>query len=286
MIGPDLLRAFVTVAECGSFTGAARTLGTRQSTVSQQIRRLEELAGRRLLARDTHRVALSAEGEAFLDHARRVLDAHGRMDAHLSGLRLRGQLRFGACEDFVLSALPDVLAQFSRRHPDVDVALTVALSETLYDQFDAGGLDIMFVKKRPGERRGVTAWRETVGWVASPDFRLDPGEAVPLLLYPPPSVTRALALDTLDRARTPWRVAFTSGSLSGLTAAARAGLGVMPHSLRLVPQGLAPLRPPGTLPELPAIEFAVIAPGGHNLAAEALTAAILHWAGGTGAVAT
>jgi hypothetical protein len=94
---------------------------------------------RRLLARDTHRVALSAEGQAFLDHARRVLAAHGQMDAHLSGLRLRGRLRFGACEDFVLSALPDVLALFSRRHPDVDVALTVALSETLYDQFDAGG---------------------------------------------------------------------------------------------------------------------------------------------------
>lgn len=281
MIGPDLLRAFATVAECGSFTGAARLLGTRQSTVSQQIRRLEDLAGRRLLARDTHKVSLSAEGEAFLDHARRVLDAHARMEAHLAGLRLRGQLRFGACEDFVLSALPDVLAQFGRRYPDVDVALTVALSETLYEQFDAGQLDIIFVKKRPGERRGVTAWRETVGWVAAPEFRHDPAEAVPLLLYPPPSVTRALALDTLDRARVPWRVAFTSGGLSGLTAAARAGLGVMPHSLRLVPQGLAPLRPHGALPELPGIEFAVIGPGGRAPAAEALTAAILHWAAAT-----
>lgn len=278
MIGPDLLLAFVTVAECGSFTGAARVLGMRQSTVSQQIRRLEDLARRRLLARDTHRVALSTEGEAFLDHARRVLAAHGQMDAHLSGMRLRGRLRFGACEDFVLSALPDVLALFASRHPDVDVALTVGLSETLYDQFDAGQLDMVLVKKRKTERRGVTAWRETVGWVSRPDHRVEPGEPVPLLLYPPPSVTRALALDTLERERRTWRVAFTSGSLSGLTAAARAGLGVMPHSLRLIPQGLAPVRSHGDLPELPGIEFAVLGPGGNHPAAEALTAAILHWA--------
>lgn len=278
MIPPDLLRAFVAVAECGSFTTAARQLGTRQSTVSQQIRRLEDLAGRRLLERDTHRVALSAEGEAFLDHARRVLEAHGRLDAHLSGLHLRGQLRFGACEDFVLSALPEVLALFSSRHPDVDIALTVGLSETLYEQFDAGLLDIVFVKKRRGERRGVIAWRETVGWVARPEFRLDPGAPVPLLIYPPPSVTRALALDTLDRAGRAWRVAFTCPGLGGLTAAARAGMGVMPHSLRLIPPGLAALRPAGALPDLPAIEFAVIRPGGKNPVTEALTAAILHWA--------
>jgi DNA-binding transcriptional LysR family regulator len=70
------------------------------------------------------------------------------MDAHLAGMRLRGRLRFGACEDFVLGPARRAGAVASR-HPDVDVALTVGLSETLYDQFDAGQLDIMLVKKRP-----------------------------------------------------------------------------------------------------------------------------------------
>ncbi|MFW9777186.1 LysR family transcriptional regulator, partial [Brucella melitensis] len=50
---PDLLLAFVTVAETGSFTAAARALGTRQSTVSQQIKRLEASLGRSLFSRDT-----------------------------------------------------------------------------------------------------------------------------------------------------------------------------------------------------------------------------------------
>jgi len=276
MIQADLLRSFVTVAETGTFTGAARALGLRQSTVSQQIKRLEHAVGRRLLDRDTHRVAVTAEGEAMLGHARRVLDAHERMGRYLSGTPLHGRLRIGASEDFVLSALPDVLADFVRRYPEVNIELTAGLSENLYDAFDSGLLDILFVKRRRGDRRGIVAWSEPIVWVGRPDYRLPADEPLPLLLYPAPSVTRARALETLEASGTPWRVAFTSASLAGLTAAARAGVGVMPHSARLIPQGLAVVTQPG-LPALPVLEFVIIGPGGHNPAADALTAAIRQW---------
>ena len=279
MIHPDLLRTFIAVAEAKTFTGAARALRLRQSTVSQQIRRLEEAVGRRLLDRDTHRVALSAEGEVMLDHARRVLDAHERMGRYLTGTPLRGRLRIGASEDFVLSALPDVLADFGRRYPEVNLELTAGLSEDLYEAFDAGSLDILFVKRRTGDRRGVVAWSEPIVWVGRADTRLPAEDApLPLLLYPPPSVTRARALDTLEAIGRPWRVTFTSASLTGLSAAARAGIGIMPHSARLIPPGLAVLPANAGLPPLPVIEFVVIGPGGHNPVADALTTAILQWA--------
>ncbi len=277
-ISPELLRAFVTVVETGSFTAAARTLGTGQSTVSQQIKRLEALAGRRLLARDTHRVALTVAGESFLDPARKILEAYDALDRHLTGVPLRGRLRFGASEDFVLSALPDVLASFARRHPEVDLLVTAGLSQTLYDAFDAGQLDIVLAKRRAGDPRGVTAWREQVAWVSRADYALDATAPLPLLLYPPPSVTRAMAIATLDAARRPWRVAFTSASLSGLTAAARAGVGIMPHSLRLLPAGLARVAADTLLPALPEIEFVILGPGRGEPVAEALTRSILQWA--------
>ena len=67
MFDPALLGTFVTVTKTGSFTEAGRRLGLRQSTVSQHIRRLEEqVAARRLFVRDTHSVALTADGEAML----------------------------------------------------------------------------------------------------------------------------------------------------------------------------------------------------------------------------
>lgn len=277
-ISPELLRALVTVVEAGTFTAAARTLGTGQSTVSQQIKRLEAHAGRRLLARDTHRVALTVAGEAFLGPARKILEAYDALDRHLTGVPLRGRLRFGASEDFVLSALPDVLASFARRHPEVDLLVTAGLSQTLYDAFDAGQLDIVLAKRRIGDPRGVTAWREQVAWVSRADYALDSTAPLPLLLYPPPSVTRAMAIATLDAVRRPWRVAFTSASLSGLTAAARAGVGIMPHSLRLLPAGLARVTAEALLPALPEIEFVILGPGRGEPVAEALTRSILQWA--------
>jgi DNA-binding transcriptional LysR family regulator len=277
-IQPELLRTFAAIAEARSFTAAARLLGLRQSTVSQHIKRLEQASGRRLLDRDTHRVALTPDGEVVLDHARRVLDAHERMARFLTDTPLRGRLRFGACEDFVLSALPDVLAAFARRHPEVDLELAAGLSEDLYDRFDAGGLDVVFVKRRDGDRRGDTAWSESISWVGRAGYRLDLEAPIPLLLYPPPSVTRAKAMAVLEASRHPWRIAFTSGSLSGLSAAARAGLGVMPHSVRLMPPGLEPVSAEARLPTLPGIEFVVIGPGGHHPVAQALITVILQWA--------
>lgn len=115
-------------------------------------------------------------------------------------------------------------------------------------------------------------------WIARPDYLHAANAPVPLLLYPPPSVTRAMAITTLDASRHTWRVAFTSASLSGLTAAARAGLGILPHSLRLLPTGLARVAADGALPDLPHMEFVIIGPGGGTPVSEALTKAILQWA--------
>jgi DNA-binding transcriptional LysR family regulator len=277
MIHPDLLRALVAVAESRTFTGAARALGLRQSTISQQIRRLEEQTGRRLFDRDTHSVALTPQGEAMLDHARRVLDAHERMGRYLSDAPLRGRLRIGASEDFVLSALPDVLASFLRRYPEVNLELTAGLSENLYDSFDGGLLDVLLVKRRNADRRGEIAWSEPIVWVGRPQWRPPADAPLPLLLYPPPSVTRARALAVLEGKALPWRVAFTSASLTGLTAAARAGVGVMPHSARLMPSGLAVVG--SGLPALPMVDFVMIGPGGHHPVAQALLLAIRQWAG-------
>ena len=277
-IHPDLLHTYAAVSQAGSFTGAARLLGIRQSTVSQHIKRLEEATGRRLLDRDTHRVRITPEGEVMLDHARRVLEAHERMARFLSGVPLRGRLRFGASEDFVLSALPDVLATFARRHPEVDIELTAGLSENLYAAFEAGRLDILFVKRRIGERRGAVVWREPIVWVAQSDYRVQADAPLPLLLYPPPSVTRGLAIGALESIGRSWRVAFTSASLSGLSAAARAGIGLMPHSAKLIPPGLVVLPAAASLPRLPDIEFVVVGPGAPHPVADALTAAILNWA--------
>jgi DNA-binding transcriptional LysR family regulator len=84
---------------------------------------------------------------------------------------------------------------------------------------------------------------------------------VPLLLYPPPSITRGLILAALERAGRPWRVACISGSLTGLRAAALAGLGILGLARRLIPAGLAELPRLDGLPELDEVEFILLGAG-------------------------
>ncbi|MCL7428271.1 LysR substrate-binding domain-containing protein [Streptomyces sp. NPDC052415] len=278
MYDPSQLRTFLAVAQTLSFTQAARRLGLRQSTVSQHVRRLEDATGRQLFARDTHSVELTEDGEAMLGFARRILEVHEQAAAFFTGTRLRGRLRFGASEDFVLTRLPEILEGFRYEHPEVDLELTVELSGTLHEQLAAGKLDLVLAKRRPEEPGGELVWHDRLVWIGAERLRLEADRPVPLIVYPPPGITRALALEALERQGRQWRIVCTSGSLNGLIAAARAGLGVMAHSRGLIPPGLVRMAQRSGLPELGRVDF-VLVHGQRRTAAqgaaEALAAAIL-----------
>ncbi|MFH9809104.1 LysR substrate-binding domain-containing protein [Streptomyces olivaceus] len=278
MYDPSHLRTFLSVAQTLSFTQAARRLGLRQSTVSQHVRRLEDATGRQLFTRDTHSVELTEDGEAMLGFARRILEVHEQAAAFFTGTRLRGRLRFGASEDFVLTRLPEILEGFRHDHPEVDLELTVELSGTLHEQLAAGKLDLVLAKRRPEDPRGEPVWSDRLVWIGAERLRVDPDRPVPLIVYPPPGISRALALEALQREGREWRIACTSGSLNGLIAAARAGLGVMAHSRGLVPPGLVRVSDRAGLPELGRVDFVLVHGRRHTAAqgaAEALAAAVL-----------
>ncbi|PVC77388.1 LysR substrate-binding domain-containing protein [Streptomyces sp. CS081A] len=278
MYEPTQLRTFLAVAQTLSFTRAAERLGVRQSTVSQHVRRLEEATGRPLFSRDTHRVELTEDGEAMLGFARTILQAHERAAAFFGGTRLRGRLRFGASEDFVTTRLPEILESFRREHPEVDLELTVGLSGTLQARLAAGRLDLILAKRRGTESGGRLVWEDSLIWIGSPGLRLEPDRPVPLILYPPPGITRARALEALEAQGRAWRIACTSSSLSANVAAARAGLGVMAHTRGLVPPGLVPVPARAGLPDLGEVGFVLRKGrrgGEAQEAADALAEAIL-----------
>jgi DNA-binding transcriptional LysR family regulator len=258
MLDPVLLQTFLAVAQTRSFTQAAERLGRRQSTVSQQVRKLEQQAGRRLFVRDTHSVAMTIDGEAMVELAHSVLEAVERAQRYFVGSQVRGQLRFGASEDFVASRLPEVLREFVRTHPLVDLELTVGLSGELVEKLGRGELDLVCGKRQPGEDRGRVVWRDKLVWAAQDGWRIKASCPIPLILYSPPSITRTIALAALERERRPWRIVCTSGSLSGLRAAALAGLGVTAVARGLIPAGLSPVAGALDLPDLGDVEFVLL----------------------------
>jgi DNA-binding transcriptional LysR family regulator len=256
----DLLRAFVTVADLGSFTRAADTLLRRQSTLSLQIKRLEDGLGRRLLDRATRHVRLTAEGDALLPHARQMLELNDRLVASLDEPALAGTVRLGTPEDFATTHLPQVLARFSQAYPAVQLEVTCDLTLTLIGRFRRGDFDLVLVKREPERSdRGVRVWREPLVWVAASQTVLPEDGPLPLVVSPPPCVYRKRATDSLNRTRRRWRVAYSCASLAGQHAAVKAGLGVTVLPKDMVPAGLAAVERRSFLPDLHDTEIALLA---------------------------
>src|SRR6202022_338029 len=105
----ELLRAFVAVADCGGFHRAAERLNLTQSTVSQQIKRLEFETKRPLFRRTTRSVALTDDGEMLLGDARRLLQLEEAARHGLAGARLAGTGRAGVVEGVAGGSLPSGL---------------------------------------------------------------------------------------------------------------------------------------------------------------------------------
>lgn len=161
----DLLRAMVMVADYGSFTTAAARMPSTQSTVSQKIRRLEQLAGHPLLVRANRDVHPTDAGHSLLGIARQMLALNDQMGEALAGATVAISVRLGVPEDFVNPRTTALLGRFTRRHPQVKLEVTSGLSRDLAHSFDHGELDLVLVKQRRNSRRAVACWPEPMRWV-------------------------------------------------------------------------------------------------------------------------
>ena len=110
----DLLRTLVTVADAGGFSRAADRLLRNQSTISLQIKRLEDRVGAVLLERGPRHVRLTGEGQVIVDYARRILALNDELMDRVRQPEIAGLVRLGAPEDFATSHLPGVLARLPR----------------------------------------------------------------------------------------------------------------------------------------------------------------------------
>lgn len=268
----DLLRCFSTIAAEGSFTKAGDRLGRTQSTISLQVKRLEEQLGRTLFERTPRSLTITPDGERLLGPARELLRLNDITVANLTEPEFSGLVRLGVPEDFATAHLPQVLAAFAEAHPLIELEVTCDLTLNLLDRFRAGHFDLVMVKREPSdELAGVRVWREALLWVARPSLPIRELDPLPLVVSPDPCVYRKRACDALNAVGRRWRIAYTSTSLAGAQSAVKAGLGVTVLPQQMIPSGLVPAPREAGLPSLHDTEIALLeAPGqsepGHRLA--------------------
>jgi DNA-binding transcriptional LysR family regulator len=171
------LRAFVAIAESGTFTAGALRVHVTQAAISMQIRQLETEIGAKVFVRAPRHVILTEAGEHLLRRARHILREHdAALDevAELAGAE-RGRLRIGSASAMVLTEqLPTILKELRKQHPAADVSVASGTSEALVDQILAGELDVAFVSL-PVDVRGIKTERlsdDQLVAIASPHHKL------------------------------------------------------------------------------------------------------------------
>jgi DNA-binding transcriptional LysR family regulator len=235
LLETDLLRTFAVIAETGSFTVAARRVFRSPSAVSMQIKRLEEQLGRALFDRHPRHVTLTADGEAFLVHARDILRMN---EAALSRFRvpqLEGRVRFGAPDDFGVRALPSILSRFASTHPLVDVDVCLSTTADLSRQFEAGEVDMILTVSAESDRaQGELIYSEPLVWIGARDGVAFSRTPVPLAMSAQGCAWRAAALAALEKRGVRYRIAYTSETGIGQLAAVVADLAIAPLPFSLV----------------------------------------------------
>lgn len=260
LLDRDALRLLLTLSQAHSFAAAAAELHISQAAVSQQVRRLEHIAGRTLFRRSRKGLELTGEGETVIAYARAVSELTHDLRKQLAGTSSLQTISLGMSEDFCRSALPSILQLFLRQHPHIDVRVISGTYKTITEAIEARAVDLAVMRRYGAFPNTVVLWRDQLAWNGRLQTPLPIEDPVPLVVPIAPNPAREVLIETLRAAGRTWRIRFESVGLAGVEAALSAGLGVCAGPRRMQLIGAGPLAEGHGLPALPHVEFVMVGP--------------------------
>ncbi|MET3497417.1 LysR family transcriptional regulator [Variovorax boronicumulans] len=262
----EQLRTLAAVIDAGSLTAAAPRVFLSQSSVSEQMRKLEERAGQSLLTRSKAGVAPTEAGTRLLAYARRILALSDEAFRDLHGEALQGELRLAVTDYFRPGDLTQLLGRLGESYPQVRLNVSILKSDALRaaygrGEFDVGlAMDIAGASSSPkhGAAKASVLRRESLAWLGATGLRLARGEPVRLLALPDTCSLHQFTVALLRRRRVPYVLAHVASGVAGLQSALAAGLGVACLNESAVCEGVSRLAAPHGLPALPKVAFQVL----------------------------
>lgn len=222
----DLLRTFIAVAQAGSVTDGATRIHRSQSATSLQIKRLENIIGLAVFERHGRGVVLSETGQRLLPVA---IEVTTRLDATLrdiSQLPIKGKLRIGIPDDHDRAKLAQIVATFTQMHPQVELEVTCAISAGFPEALERGHLDLAVYEVEHPTLDEEVLFEDPTCWVQSEQRDFGAEETLPVALFDHACWWRDAAIRSLEMRRKPYRVVYSSQSVSGVIAAVEAGISV------------------------------------------------------------
>jgi DNA-binding transcriptional LysR family regulator len=252
-IPTDLLRTLIAVADLRSFTKAAQSLGVTQPAVSAQIKRLQFLLGTELFDRRSPGVSLTAQGQAVVDHARRLLLINDQILSVAEAKPSARRIRIGLPGDLSGPLLPWTLAKFRMRWPDFDFQLFSGGAGPILRDMRQGDTDIVVALSHEAPTDARHSWTDQLVWVRSDATRIDPHGPVSMLAFSNECMCYRAGVAALHQSGREQRLVMTASTVLSLAAGVDAGLGTMVMTrgrvrfTQLSPWENAPLPP---LPQL------------------------------------
>lgn len=278
----ELLRTFHAIVRFGQFLAASSFLNKSPSAVSLHVRRLEALAGGRLLERDNQTVNLTPLGRRFALQSAELLLLHDRMLASFSTPVASGRVRLGISEEYAGAVLGCTLPHLTADFPHIELEVETGSSGRLNTRLQRGQLDLALLVEPVEATAAEARCIKTLGitqpvWVAAHDYRLDLARPVPLALHGKGCPYRSVAIDALSRLGRRWRVVIMSAGVTALETAIEAGLAIGIADRAQVRPGMRILTTADGLPELPMHELRLmLAPGKSSEAGEVVAGLIGH----------
>ncbi len=267
----DILRTFVAVAMHGNVTRAADALHRTQSAISVQIKHLEDNLQVTLFTREARGVSLTSAGEKLLASAKPILQMLDRAAAELRQNPIEGTVRVGIPDDYGTDLLSTILADFAQSHPLVEVSIRCEFSVGFPKAVKTGDLDIAVFACDRGFREGEVLYEEPTVWVGNRNIAIHQYDPLPVTLFDRACWWRDAAIEALNSASIPYRMAYSSGSVAGIKAAIGAGLAIGVLAESTVDPGMKILGHEEGLPPLPFSNLVLISGrGGQTRAVTAM----------------
>jgi molybdate transport repressor ModE-like protein len=261
----EQLRTLAAVIDAGSLTAAAPRVFLSQSSVSEQIRKLEERAGQSLLTRSKAGVTPTEAGTRLLAYARRILALSDEAFRDLHGETLQGELRVAVTDYFRPGDLTRLLGRLGESYPQVRLNVSILKSDALRAAYAHGDFDVGLAMNiagaSPSSEQGAKApviRRESLAWLGATGLRLARGEPVRLLALPDTCSLHQFTVALLRRRRVPYVLAHVASGVAGLQSALAAGLGVACLNESAVCDGVTRVSAPHGLPPLPRVAFQLL----------------------------
>ena len=259
----EQLKTLLAVLETGSLTAAAPQVFLSQSAVSEQMRKLEERVGQKLLARSKSGAVATAAGVRLATYARQMLALSDAALRDLSGEALQGELRLAVTDYFRPGDLTRLLGQLGQAYPQLRLHVSVLKSGEIDAGYAKGQFDVGLTMRLPGaavvERKpALLLRREPLVWMGAVGTRHARAQPLRLLVLPDSCALHQFTVKLLRSRGIPHAIAHVASGVAGLQSALAAGLGVACLNESALCDGVARLALPHGLPALPQVAFQLL----------------------------